>query len=58
MNFNLGEKVSVKSNKKEMIGTIYYANQSFVTVQFPNYKESFLNVDISRKIVKIDRIKD
>ena len=51
----IGDKVSVTSDKKKVrVGTVYYENDFFYTIQFPKYKECFLKVDVRNGAVKIN----
>ena len=50
---NIGSKVRVTWNKKSKIGEIIYENDSFITVQFKNYKECFLKADITNAEVEV-----
>lgn len=53
---SIGDNVQVDWNKKSKKGVVIYTNQSFVTVQFKNYKESFLKVDIRNGQVSIKKL--
>ncbi|MBP7899129.1 MAG: hypothetical protein KAZ81_00325 [Candidatus Syntrophosphaera sp.] len=50
---NIGSRVRVTWNKKSKTGEIIYENDSFITVQFKNYKECFLKVDIANAEVEV-----
>ena len=52
---SLGDQVSVTVGKKTRYGEIVLETAYFYTVQFPNYKESFLKVDITIGAVKIEK---
>jgi len=52
-----GMKVFVTTDKKKREGKIFYENEHFICVQFKNYKECFLNVDIRFGLVKVEVLK-
>lgn len=41
----VGGKVCVHDGKREKEGVVVYTNDSFFTLQFKHYKESFLWID-------------
>ena len=51
-----GVEVQVNGDKKSKKGVVVYSNESFVTVQFKHYKESFLRVDIRNGQVSIKKL--
>ncbi len=50
----VGNKISVKDDKKVKIGEVIYQNNHFITVQFTNYKESFMKVEIKNKNIEVE----
>lgn len=54
----LGDRILVTSEKKSGEAVVAHINQDFITVQFPNYRECFLKVDIWIGIVTLEVILD
>ena len=42
-------KASEEASAKDKYGEVIYINDSYVLVQFPTYKESFLKVDLKMR---------
>lgn len=53
MKLKVGDKVSVIANKMTRVGEVFTETDDFYGVQFPNYKECFLKIDIQNETVKV-----
>ncbi|WP_414733854.1 hypothetical protein [Acetobacterium carbinolicum] len=50
----VGTTVLVTTDKKKKKGKVFYENDHFICVQFKNYKECFLKIDIRFGLVKAE----